>query len=158
MEIRTLYSPRQRFRQDNLDAEGQPMPSRAQKHLGNEADINTIVNKYQKTGLLVSMGQKNSPMSYGDFRNGEDFQSCQNRIIEAQEAFMAMPSKIREYFHNDPAQLFEFLSKEENLEMSYEMGLRVRPPMKKEDKKPLSEPESEPAAQPAKKAKKEVAE
>ena len=60
---------------------------------------------------------------YGDFTNIEDFHNANNRIIQAREDFLALPSEIREQFDNDPGQLVEFINDPDNIEEAQEMGL-----------------------------------
>ena len=84
-------------------------------------NVNKIVAKYQKTGLLPNR-QGKEPM-YGDFTGIEDFHTCQNRIAQAKTDFMSLPSDIRERFHNDPGELVQFINDPDNIEEARELGL-----------------------------------
>jgi len=88
-------------------------------------NVNKIVAKYQKTGLLPNR-QGKEPM-YGDFTGIEDFHTCQNRIVEAKRDFMSLPSDIRERFHNDPGELVQFINDPDNIEEARELGLLPYP-------------------------------
>jgi phage internal scaffolding protein len=103
--------------------------SLTQQHFAQEADINVIMAYYQRTGILgdpLNPGT-DAPM-FGDFSNVQDFQKAQNAIIEANRAFMSLPSDVREKFNNDPGKLIEFLSNEDNRDEAIKLGLVKEPP------------------------------
>jgi len=95
-------------------------PSLAQQHHKDECDINTILEKFNITGLLPE-----SPLSprYGDFTGIGDYHTALNRVIAAQDEFEALPAQIRARFNNDPAQLIEFLENSDNRSEAEELGL-----------------------------------
>lgn len=98
--------------------------SLAQQHYKEECDINTILQKFNVTGLLPE-----TPLSprYGDFTGIGDYHTALNRVIAAQEGFDALPAQIRARFENDPAQLIDFLEKEENLQEAISLGIVEKP-------------------------------
>jgi len=71
-----------------------------QQHGKEEADINTIVNRFLKTGLLP---QVPLPPSYQNFGDVFDFQSAMDTIKQANDSFLALPANVRARFQNDPA-------------------------------------------------------
>jgi phage internal scaffolding protein len=95
-------------------------PSLAQQHYKDECDINTILQKFNITGLLPQ-----SPLSprYGDFSGIGDYHTALNRVIAAQDEFEGLPAQIRARFDNDPAKLIEFLGNENNRAEAEELGL-----------------------------------
>lgn len=95
-------------------------PSLAQQHFKEECDINTILQKFNITGLLPE-----APLSprYGDFTGIGDYHTALNRVIAAQDEFEALPAQIRARFDNDPAKLIEFLDDEANRPVAEELGL-----------------------------------
>jgi phage internal scaffolding protein len=95
-------------------------PSLAQQHFKEECDINTILQKFNITGLLPE-----APLSprYGDFSGIGDYHTALNRVIAAQDEFEGLPAQIRARFDNDPAQLIEFLQDENNRPEAEELGL-----------------------------------
>ena len=95
-------------------------PSLAQQHFKEECDINTILQKFNITGILPE-----APLSprYGDFTGIGDYHTALNRVIAAQEEFEALPAQIRARFDNDPAQLIEFLQNDKNRLEAEELGL-----------------------------------
>lgn len=105
-----------------------PEITRTQQQFAEEADINNIVGKFLKTGL---MPQGAVAPSYAMFEDVFDFQSAQNALIAAEKSFMAVPAEIRKRFDNDPQLYLEFCTDEKNLEEMRTMGLAI--PKKKED-------------------------
>lgn len=85
-------------------------PSQTVQSFKDDADINCIIARYQNTGVLVdpTVPVSRTP-DFGDFSEMPDFQTAQNVIIAAKNAFDSLPSKIRERFNNDPAAYFDFV-------------------------------------------------
>jgi len=95
-------------------------PSRTKQAFKDEVDINRIMKKYQKTGVLP-VSQK-SPL-YGDFSSIPDFEAASNKLIQAQEAFDAQPAYLRKRFNNNPSELLAFLQDESNRDEAIKLGL-----------------------------------
>lgn len=103
-----------------------------QQHMGEETNINNIMDKYRKTGTLpVATGK---PL-FGDFSNGMEFADAQMNIIRAQEEFDELPANIRSKFNNNPADLLDFVADEENRDEAEKLGL-----IPHENKKKVPEP------------------
>jgi phage internal scaffolding protein len=94
--------------------------SLAQQHYKDECDINNILKQFNITGQLPEGAL--SPQ-YGDFTGIGDYHSALNRVIAAEDEFMALPADLRARFENDPAQLIEFLDKSENIDEAIKLGL-----------------------------------
>lgn len=86
-----------------------------------ESDINNILKKYQKTGILTHVNQFGG--KYMDLGSVEDYHSSMNRVVKAQEAFLTLPSSLREKFGNDPAAFLKFVGDEKNIPAMRELGL-----------------------------------
>ena len=95
-------------------------PSLAQQHMKDECDINIIVERFGVTGQLPVVPLE---PSYGDFSGVSDYHSALNAIRASEEAFMALPAKIRAKFDHDPNALLEFLQNETNRDGAIELGL-----------------------------------
>lgn len=95
-------------------------PSLAQQHMKDECDINVIVERFGVTGQFPV-----APLepTYGDFSGVNDYHSALNAIRASEEAFMALPAKIRAKFDHDPNALLEFLQNETNRDEAIELGL-----------------------------------
>lgn len=98
--------------------------SRTEQHHKGMVDINRMVQRYQKTGLLP---QRGTPGFYGDFTQVSDYQSCLHAVHSAQDAFMALPAQVRKEFDNDPAKLLVFLDNPANADKAMELGIIPRP-------------------------------
>lgn len=96
-------------------------PSMAQQHFKDECDVNNILRKYASTGLITHVA--NGTPSYGDFSSVLEFQQAQNILIEAQDAFDALPASLRKRFDNDPAVMLEFIENPDNREEAEKLGL-----------------------------------
>lgn len=103
---------------------GESMTKQAHKR---ECDINHIMSKFQKTGIIEH--QRSHGPQYMEV-NSIDFHQAMNLVAEAQEMFEDLPSQIRKRFGNDPAAFLDFVQDEGNLEEMYDLGLAQRPPGK----------------------------
>lgn len=113
-------------------------PSRTEQSHKKKVNINTIVKKIQK-GVMPPL---RSGGVYGDFTGVPEYQDSLNRVNDAMNDFMALPSDIRKRFDNDPAKLIEFISKEENRQEAERIGL-----IPKSETVPPEEPPTEPPAE-----------
>lgn len=101
------------------------MPTMAQQHFKDECDINWIMDRYTKTGLLP----ENRPdFFYGDVSDGLTYQEALDFLNTAQGDFDSLPAKLRKRFDNDPGQLLDFLADPANKEEAIRLGL-VDPPI-----------------------------
>lgn len=106
--------------------------SLAQQQFADDADINTIVRRFNLTGQLPD--NVRAPQ-YADFEEVYDFQTAMNAIRSAEESFMAMPANVRSRFYNDPHRFVEFCSDPANMDEARKLGLLVPSPG---DKSPAS--------------------
>lgn len=99
-------------------------PSMTQQHFKDECDINQIMAKYQKTGVLFDpLTQSHRQPLFDDFSELGDFLDHQNAVIEAESRFMGLPSSLRARFNNSPAELLQWLQNPENRKEAGELGL-----------------------------------
>lgn len=114
-------------------------PSLTQQHFAEECDINTIVDRFMRTGVMpdtVVVPQ------YGDYSDVMDFQTAQNAIRQASENFFAMPAAIRARFQNSPQVFLEFFGDPANQDEAIRLGLATRRPAAEgADQAPVSAPE-----------------
>jgi len=102
-------------------------PSLAQQHMKEETDINYIVERFGVTGQLPEAPVR--VPTYGDFTGTNDYRTALDIVLAADDAFMQLPANVRERFHNDPAELVDFVSDLNNRSEAIELGL-VPPPAK----------------------------
>jgi len=108
-------------------------PSRVQQQFAKETDINEIMRKYKKTGLITHVNQYQA--MYGDFISAPDFQDAQQAIADANQMFSELPAEMRDRFGNDPVKFLDFVQavdadgNAKNIEEMRSLGLWVdRPP------------------------------
>lgn len=99
--------------------------SLTQQQFKEEADINTIVNRFLKTGVLPT--PDNMPQ-YVDFDGVFDYQSAMNTIRAADESFMRLDAKVRARFNNSPQEFLEFFGNPANEEEAIRLGLLLPKP------------------------------
>ena len=98
--------------------------SLTQQHFADECDINNIISNFDRTGYLVdpTLPVGRSPQ-FGDFTQVMDYAEAQQIVIDANNAFANLPSRLRDRFANDPSKLLDFLSRKENLDEAISLGL-----------------------------------
>lgn len=82
-----------------------PEVGKAQQHQKDEADINTIVNRFLKTGQLPNIP---NPPTYADLADIE-FQDAMDQVNLAQRSFDALPANVRNAFQGDPARFLAYV-------------------------------------------------
>ncbi|WNK14762.1 MAG: internal scaffolding protein [Microvirus sp.] len=93
--------------------------SLAKQSFRDECDINTIYKRFMVTGELPATRQP----TYEDYVEVHDFRSAMEAIVQAREAFAAMPADVRAEFGNDPANFVDFCSNEENRDRIRQLGM-----------------------------------
>lgn len=114
---------------------------RTQQHFAKECDINHVMKRYAKTGVLVdpSIVRRRSPM-FGDYAKMGDYHQICIQILGIQKEFQKLPAAVREKFKNDPGELIPWLANPQNREEAIKLGLRKAPPAKPEEKKEEKKP------------------
>jgi phage internal scaffolding protein len=84
-------------------------------------DVNLIVKRYRKTGVLPN---SNGPRGYyGDVSNAPDLTEAFEVVQRASEAFFRLPADIRKQLGNDPTELHSWLLDPKNRKAAAEAGL-----------------------------------
>lgn len=96
-------------------------PSLTKQSFKDEANINKIIARYTKTGVLDYV-QKN-PGVYADLSKITNYKESLEKIIHAKATFDSLPANIRNRFRNDPAQLIDFMSDPKNTDEAESLGL-----------------------------------
>lgn len=105
---------------------------RTKQSFKRETDINRIMEKYVKTGDVSPEALAQRQATFADVSEIGDFQQCQQQVIDAGRAFMTLPPDLRARFENEPAQLLDFVSQEENREEAIELGIIQKPEVEPE--------------------------
>lgn len=112
--VKTAYGQKQREQIMFADQ------GRTKQSMSAECDINNIMEKFQKTGV-VDFVNKHAPQ-YGD-ATGVDFQNSMQIVTKANEMFADLPSTVRKRFNNNPAELLEFCENPDNRQEAIRLGL-----------------------------------
>ncbi len=105
-------------------------------------DINNIMRKYEKTGILPVEGRE---AFYADVSTMPDYRSALAAVESADDAFMALPAAVRSRFDNEAALFLDFCSDPDNRDEMVTMGLleaelEVEPAIPAPDVPPVVEP------------------
>lgn len=108
------YAKRERFQKTTT---GPTMTEQSHKK---ECDINQIMSKFQKTGILTHSKQYEPQYGYA---SDIDFLEAMTIVTKGQEMFADLPSSLRTRFANDPANFLNFINDPENEEEARKIGL-----------------------------------
>jgi len=104
----------------SIDFEG---PGRTRQEFAADADINTIMKRYQKTGMGFPP-PPSGPRQFVDFASMPDnLMDAMTAMSEAEAAFARLPAVVRREFDNDPASFVAFAQDRQNLEQMRSWGL-----------------------------------
>lgn len=97
-------------------------PSLTQQSFAAEADINTIVDRFMKSGVLP---QAATMPQYVDYEGVFDFQSAMNVVRSADENFARLDARVRARFQNSPQAFLEFFADPANAVEADRLGLTL---------------------------------
>ncbi len=133
-KLRSAYRPHPPVQSVN------ELPTRTKGSMQAECDINNIVAKYNKTGIFTHFSANRG--EYTDMPPTVDYQESLNLVITAQASFDALPSELRNRFHNDPALFLKFAENEDNHDEMIKMGMLPEDPVEEVEEPELPlEPE-----------------
>lgn len=97
-----------------------------QENMAGEADINTIVARHLKghrglQGISTNMVGSRRP-KFGNY-TGVDFQDMMNSVIDIENQFSQLPSRVRSRFRNQPLQVVRFVEDPANYDEALKLGL-----------------------------------
>lgn len=104
---------------DFTDDPGRTDPSQAK-----DCDVNLIVMRFMKTGILPQARQG----IYGDFSEVPDYQTALGIIKQAEEQFAGLTAQVRKRFGNDPAEFLQFCNDPKNKAEMISLGLAKETP------------------------------
>lgn len=103
-------------------------PSMTKQEFKDQCNINNIIKEFTITGQITHISAKAAQGAFIDLPGSLDYQESLNVMLKAEEAFLALPAKIRDRFKNDPAEFLAFASDPANGDELIELGIRERPP------------------------------
>lgn len=95
-------------------------PSRTQQHMAAACDINNIMSRYEKTGV-IEHGNRARP-EYG-FVPAVDFREAVEIIKNGETRFAELPAALRRRFNDSPVEFLDFVSDPANLDEMRSLGL-----------------------------------
>lgn len=138
LPFRTAYGPKRRSRLGPFE------PTKTKQSFKNECDINNIMAKFQKTGVITHLNQNSA--QYG-FAPAVDFSTALQLVAAAREQFAGLPSKVRARFNNDPGEFLAFCEDPDNRTEAAVLGLLDKPDPEPESPSPQpSDSQSAPQA------------
>lgn len=81
-----------------------------EQHHAKTCNINHIINKYQKTGLVEHVNRHQA--NYGDVSSA-DFETAVSLVKEQETVFNELPSSVRKHYDNDVVQYLEHIQTED---------------------------------------------
>ena len=97
------------------------LPSLTRQEFASDADINTIMAQYEKTGVISHMNH--TPPQYLDLTETPDLQTAITIMRDAEAAFMSLPATVRATFENNSIKFVDFAQNPENIDKMREWGL-----------------------------------
>jgi len=98
-----------------------------QLHFQDRQNVNSIIARYKKTGVLGTGQSCSARPQFGNFI-GMDFVTMNNIVAQGMQSFAQLPSVIRRRFNNDAGVMLEWLQNEGNKEEAIKLGLIPKPP------------------------------
>ncbi len=127
--IRHAYGPKQKVKLKT------PGKGRAKQAFKDECNINKIMARYQKTGVVDHVNTHQP--SYG-YVPAIQFREALELVAQSREEFAELPSEIRKRFDNNPADFLTFCENADNRSEMALLGLLAEPETPAESPSPQS--------------------
>lgn len=120
-----VKTPRFRTRfSEPLNPQCPPGEKPAKQEFKDDADINSIMRKFQKTGTIDHSAQY--ALEYG-IATPHTLHEAMNIVTRAESMFAELPSSLRKKFEHSAAKFLDFVQDEANYEEARELGLQLAP-------------------------------
>lgn len=108
----------------NTDPEtGEVYPSMTRQSEMAACDIHNILKQFSQTGFEQLVRERAAQGQYADLTSLPDYQEALNVVLDAQAAFAALPSQIRDRFNNSPEEFITFVGDPANQDEAIRLGL-----------------------------------
>lgn len=104
----------------------EPGEGAAQQHFKDECDINKILAKYHREGIITHV--KQARQMYGDFSGVLPAAEMLSTVKRAEQMFELIPAELRNKFHNSIPGFLDFIGKKENFDQCVQWGIYDPPP------------------------------
>lgn len=98
--------------------------SRTRQSEANAADINQIMQKYVRTGIIPVSDRQGF---FADVSQMGDYRTAMDNVMKADKFFMQLPAEVRAKFDNDPAKFLDVCADESRRDELVELGLLEKP-------------------------------
>ena len=122
-----------------------PDSDRTKQEFRDECDVNKIISGMEAQGLIQNFNRFGPDWAEGEVDAPESFHEAMNMVVDAQQRFEGLPSKVRAEFANDPARFLDFMSDPDNRDRAVDLGL-LPPRRSLESKTPPEEGGKKPKA------------
>lgn len=95
-------------------------PSMTKQSLAENLDVNNIIRRYNKTGVLQKMTDFEG--LYGQF-DDIDLREAIEKVEAAKNVFMEVPSQIRNLFENNAGSFIDYATNPANIQQLRDWGL-----------------------------------
>lgn len=116
MEFQTQYTRETNVRPVTMNKE----PTMTKQSLKDNQDVNKIIKRYEKTGVLGDLMKFEGQFGEVD---SISYHEAMNLVANANSEFEKVPSAIRAKFHNDPGEFIDYATNPENQEQMIKWGL-----------------------------------
>lgn len=131
--LSSMYVDRSTLPDPSFGLDCSNLPSLTRQEFAADADINTIMAQYEKTGVISHVN--NTPPQYLDLSDTPDLQTAITIMRDAETAFMSLPAVVRATFDNNSIKFIDFAQNPANIEKMREWGLAPPPPAPPEPQK-----------------------
>ena len=97
-------------------------PTLTKQSLRDECNINSIVARYKKTGVISHQSAR-KPQYMDTTVVAKSYEQAFDIVRQADEAFMSLPAEVRKTFGNSPARFCDFACDPSNIEQMRKWGL-----------------------------------
>lgn len=104
-------------------------PELTQQQFKDDVDITKVMKKY-KTQPGFNKWFNSKPITgggYTDLTKAKDYLGSLQTVVDAQNAFAALPSELRSRFNNDPAEMLNFIHDKKNYQECIKLGIFEKP-------------------------------
>lgn len=143
MPTAKMPKPANHYQRTRCGIEFDPAEKRTKENMKDECDINRIMAKFQKTGLLTHVS--NHAPKYGNAMSVEEYENAKFVVAMTNSMYEELPSSIRKDF-NGPEEFLEFVSDPENNDQMREMGLVPDEPQNDSEKPTSASPTKDKSA------------
>lgn len=109
--------------------------TRAKQAFKDECDINRIVDRMAKTGMVSHLSRFKG--QYGDFTDYPDLLEAQQRLARGVQIFDELPIEIKREFGNDPRSFFTFVNDPANADKLEEVLPQLAAPGRQRQANPV---------------------